>query len=206
MDENFEEGAEHSEEYEYQSVDVPKMFYSDATGERFLTCTMCGKELLQNDTPYLIEKAFKVHHDFNFTDTVFEYAICMHCHLKMQQHISKESKKRMAEFFSKNTDLMGRMLKFYKEDDFGVDSWLSKCIVKDTDRAGLREYQVSAQFVGDKMVFTEFPIMLSGEAVDELVQLLSPETLGEMDDFTDRFLGLPPEFKKALKDRDVVLV
>lgn len=206
MDENFEEEQEQQEEFEYQTNDIPGLFYSDATGERFLNCTMCGKDLLEKDTPYLVEKAFKVHRDFDFTDTVFEYAICMHCHLKMQQHISKESKKRMAEFFAKNTDLMSRMLGFYAGKDFSVDSWLSKCIVKDLDRNGLSEYQVSAQFVGDKMVFTEFPIMLSGQAVEELVQLLSPETLGEMDDFTDRFLGLPPEFKKALKDRDVVLV
>jgi hypothetical protein len=47
--------------------------------------------------------------------------------------------------------------------------------------------------------------MLSHEASNEIVELLSPATLDEYNRFVDDFFGLPPEFKKALKDSPVLM-
>ena len=47
--------------------------------------------------------------------------------------------------------------------------------------------------------------MISGEAADEVMQLLSNSTIDILNGFTDEFLGLPPEFKDLFKDKPMLV-
>jgi hypothetical protein len=48
-----------------QHIRIPRIFFSSDTGKPFSDCLMCGKFLLQNGTPYMIEKAIKQHPEVN---------------------------------------------------------------------------------------------------------------------------------------------
>lgn len=189
----------------YMLEEIPDIFKSDLTETYFEKCTICSVSLLDPPTNYIVEKAFKHHAKFNITDTVFEYAVCMDCYQKIHKQFSKSSKQRVEAYFRENTDLVGRKQHNFSEGKLGLENWLGNCAVKGTDKDTLGEYQIAAHFVGDKMLLHEFPILLSGEAVDEIQELLSPETRGEIDGLTDQFLGLPPEFKEALKKGDYII-
>lgn len=189
----------------FKWMDIPDIFRSDLTEKPFEHCTVCGDNVLSPPKNYIVEKAFKHHAKFNITDTVFEYAVCMKCHQKMHKQFSKSSKQRIEAYFRQNTDLTGRKVKNFEEGKLGLEHWLGHCVVKGTEKDTMGEYQIAAHFVGDQMMLNEFPILLSGPAVDEVQELLSPETRGEIDDFTDQFLGLPPEFKEALKKGDYIM-
>ena len=40
-------------------VDIPEQFYSDGDGKPFENCVVCGKNLMEDGTRYVIEKAMK---------------------------------------------------------------------------------------------------------------------------------------------------
>ncbi len=196
---------EQQEQQPLRTVEIPRAFFSDATDAPFVKCTMCERSLLDGKVPYIIEKAMKRHPEFNYTDTIFEYAICMHCHQRMMQAFSKESKENIAAYFQKHLE----MLAFGRGDNNGSDNWntyMGQCMVKGTSVDELREYQFAGHFIGNELILNEPPMLLSGAAVDEVQDLISDQTRGEIDDFTDKFLGLPPEFKLALKNGELVLV
>ena len=48
--------------------------------------------------------------------------------------------------------------------------------------------------------------MISGEAVDEIANLLSNKTLGEIDGFVGEFFPWPSGLKKSLRDRPVFVM
>ena len=63
-------------------------------------------------------------------------------------------------------------------------------MVKGTPRWKCEEHQIFGWFVDRDIVFNGLPYMLSSEVIDEVVQLLSPETLGALHDFSDKLFGL----------------
>ena len=71
---------------------IPEIFHSTGTGKPFSHCVSCNKELLNSDNPYIIEKAIRQYLEYKTTDTIFEYAMCMDCYMKIDQSLSDESK------------------------------------------------------------------------------------------------------------------
>ena len=201
----MEEGAEHHEEEASQFIPIPEIFYSDLTGKPMINCVSCDKDLLHSNEPYIIEKAFRHYSEYDINNTIFEYIMCMPCAQKVHDSMSKESRQKIEEFFSK-MDLLQRGQDLWEQYGNDFDSWTSKCLVNGSDRSEQEEFQLCAQCVGDKLVFSFLPYMLSFKASDEIASLLSQQTLDEYDRFIDDNFGLPPEFKKALKDNPVILV
>lgn len=205
-EDQHEEEAFEEELPEIQRCDIPKTFYSDADEKPFTHCTVCGCDLQTGEVPYMIEKAYKRHRKFNITDTIFEYAMCMPCYMQMANKLSQESKENMRKYVEEHLNPLERMQNFYHQQDFDPDSWLQHCMFTGADKNELDEYQVMGQFLGDQMLFTELPAMISYVAADEMMQLMSNKTLDELDDFTDTFLGLPPEWKELNPKRTPVLI
>ena len=188
-------------------VDIPKVFHSHATNTPFSKCMNCDCLLL--NTEYVIEKAIRRYKEFSSTDTIFEYAICMKCHEEFVSAYSASSLNNIQNYFLENahfdhkrTDLHERL----KEGYFNINEWISNCIIKGTHVDDLTEYQIGCQCIGNKMVVLNMPFMIGHEAMDEIAQLLSEKTRGEMDRFIDDFFGLPPELKKLLKDSGVLVM
>lgn len=199
---------EHSEDqmssFSTPFIPIPKIFYSDLTGQPLSNCVTCDRNLIEGNEPYVIEKAFRYYQEYDIHNTIFEYVMCIPCAQKMNAKMSKVSLGKIQDYFS-SLDMAGRRQSLIEKYGADLDGWIDECLIKKTKRANLEEYQICAQCIGDQLVFDVLPYMLSHEASNEIVELLSAETLEEYNRFVDDNFGLPPEFKKALKDSPVLV-
>ena len=184
---------------------IPKIFHSHDSESLFSNCLCCDAPLLDSGNEYVIEKAYTSYANFDVSDTVFEYAMCLECMVMLQNQMSRSSLQRVEAYFEQQVDLRERILASSTQD---VDIYdrLSHCMVKGTPITDLSEYQVFGLFRKDRMLLGPFPYMIGGEAMDEIAQLLSNETIGEIDGFMDTHFGLPPDLRKLLLDKPVVLI
>jgi len=212
-------------------ISIPESFYSEETDAPFETCLVCERPLLEPETEYLIEKAYRRYPEFEVQETIFEYALCIDCHEDVVDSFSESSQEQCEAYFSDSVDLERRAMRLLQknEDDADesrsdaeatdeeapriispshhdgdeappdLDAWLDGCVAHGTPKDELQEYQVLGHCVGESMVLTHMPLMLGGPAMDELMQLLSNETLDELGGFRDEYFGLPPEFDTRLQ-------
>jgi hypothetical protein len=68
------------------------------------------------------------------------------------------------------------------------------------------EYQVVAQFEGDKMLLTMPPMVIGSAAMGEMAALMSDKTTDEMNDFRNRFMGPSPEIEELLYGKKLLLL
>lgn len=185
-----------------QLHEIPKEFYSYATGAPFTNCIECDCDL--SDKEYFIEKAFRTYPGFKAKDVIFELAICAQCAERLRQTMSQDSMIKLAEYMQKNTNATTRMEMMQQYPD-NPEKWTDKCLVSGTLKEDATEYQVYAQCLGSHITIDLMPYMISGDILDEMSQLLSNKTLGEMDDFMGRHFG-PPSLAKELPNRRTVLI
>ena len=170
-------------------IPVPKEFWSFAEERPFDACSVCHKGLLEDGSLYLIEKAFKKR------EVIFEYAICIECHLKLREDLSRSSLRLIDHYFDEHVDLTKRrrdLLQNYQED---VQPWLSHCVITGQAAEDCDEYQIMTLCDGSDLLFTYIPCLISGTAIEAIQGLLSKQTRDRLDGFVDEFLGLPPEAK-----------
>ena len=108
-------------------IDIPERFFSDAEGKPFENCQVCGKYLLDDGTTYVVEKALKNYKEHDFYSTIFEYAICLECHMNIQQGMSAESMRNLQKYYMGSLADKGRHQMQINMKEFDLDSWLSKC-------------------------------------------------------------------------------
>lgn len=197
---------EEEELLETQFADIPKAFYSEATGQPFERCNVCEKDLRQPGTWYMVEKAVKRYPKYRHQDVIFEYAICERCQREMYEKLSTESRQRMAEFMEQRVQPSFRTLGLYAGKHFDLDSWLGHCAVTQQPMDELTEYQIMAPFNGSQMAFTAFPMMLSMNALDEMVALLSNQSLDVLNGFKDDITGMPPDLHELFKESRFVVM
>ncbi len=184
----------------FTKKDIPVLFYDTLNQQPFETCSICNKPLLLAQVDYLIEKAFRKNPLTGKMDIILEYAICWDCALETTSRYSKKSRHNLEMYFMKNVNLHERANQFQKMNfDEIWDTMLSQCAVKNLHISELDEYQIIGQFTGNKMSFEMPPYLLSGLAIDEMSDLLSNQTLDELDDFTGKYLTGPPEISNFIK-------
>lgn len=186
--------------------EMPKQFYSYASGEPFTHCISCNMDLLSSGTHYVIEKAIRKYKGYTAEDVVFEYAMCLSCAEKMRQELSKESLERINRYFEQHVDLEKRRKELLENKEFNPDSWTSKCLITGESVNDVEEYQIFAHCSGNGLMYSFMPYMISNKASDEIAVLLSDKTLDELDGFIDNHFGLPPGFKEPIKGRDLIFV
>jgi hypothetical protein len=184
---------------------IPPVFYTDATGEPFKNCVKCSKNVLEPGTRYMIEKALRYDRKNDITETLFEYAICSDCYEKVATNLSKDSMQRLTAYFAKSMDLSSR-IQWLMDGKTDVNEWLAKCAIKGKALQECDEYQVCCECEGNNLMLSHLPLMFSDTAIEEMQELLSPETKEELDRFRDEFLGIPPEWRELLKERPAVFV
>ncbi len=189
---------------ENQLLEIPKEFFSFSENAPFTNCLVCKKELIENSETYFIEKAIKKHIEFDTEDVIFEYAICMDCAMAMQKSFSKKSLLKILKYMSSNMKLGKRKERL--EGDESIDSRISECIIKATPKQELSEYQIAAQCIGNKIVISEFPYLISGEAMNEIADLISNQTLDQMNRFKNKFFTPPSELEDLFKDKKLMFV
>jgi len=185
-------------------IKIPSLFHSDLTQEPFRNCIHCNKDLLQPGTLYMIEKAFVQTQPHRTRSTLMEYAMCIDCWQEIKKTLSIESLERINAFFAKHVDMEKRLASLADKTDF--NDWLTECIVSGKPADGMKEFQVACQCDGQHMVLHHLPYMLSGVVADELMELLSAQTLGEMDDFKRKLTSPSPDFEELFNRKKVLPV
>ena len=163
---------------------IPKVFHSFELDALFKECLFCKTDLMEEGTNYLIEKAFKK------SEVIFEYAMCFDCRTKVQAELSKQSRKLIDNYFNEHLDLdehREEMLETYGHD---VAGWISHCLIKGTPVKECNEYQIYGLCVDRDIMLTGLPYALSGEAIDDIIQLLSSESLGVIEEFSMKLFDL----------------
>lgn len=190
---------------EQGKIEIPKEFYSFSTGARFDRCIECDKNLLEGEQEYFIEKAIKQYEGFSAHDVIFEYAICLACAERMRKSMSVESMKSIELYFSQNLDF-GRRMKLIQDNIDNPIAWMDECLLKGTQKNTINEYQIYAHCKGNHLDTSQMPYMVSGAALEEISSLLSNETLDELDGFSQKHFGPPPELANPTPFRRVVLI
>lgn len=188
--------------FDKHSIEIPNEFHQEKTGKMFSHCNSCGKELIENHTIYMIEKAYSKNISTQKMELVFEYAICMDCIQEVHSQISEESKKNMEKFFNGAAALEERNSELTKYELYETEIWLQNCIIKNKPIDELDEYQIYAMCYGDHMPFFYTPYMVSGNAMDDVLDILSNETLDVLNGFWDK-IDSPVEGEKIPKRRPV---
>jgi hypothetical protein len=124
----------------------------------------------------------------------------------MREMISSHSKQVIDNYFSQKTDLPKRRQLLLEEKGTNLEAWLNNCLIYHTPQSQLTEFQIYAHCDGPHLLFTYMPFMISGQAINEIAELLSAETKEVLDDFIDQHFGLPPEYRSLLKDRKMILI
>jgi len=191
------------EEYK---IDIPDRFYSDAEGKPFENCQMCGKFLLTEGTTYVVEKAIKNYKDYDVNSTIFEFAVCIDCHTKVQQGMSDESLANLHRYYQHIMAEKGNQPIVIDVRNFNLDDWLSKCFFKGHEIKEMNEYQLVAQFNGNKMLMNMPPMIIGEKAMEEMAELLSDKTIDEMNGFREKFLGPSPEIEELIYGKKLIMI
>ena len=185
---------------EEQLGPIPQEFYCFETKAPFQECKVCSKDLTLGDTDYFVEKAVRNYKDHKVSDVVYEYAMCIDCAQQMNSQMSEESLANIQQYFAGQPEFMGKMARYQQGEQPKSDA-LEKCAITNEPIGDLDEYMLYGHFRGGNMVQSSMPYLLSGKIMDEISQLLSNETLGEIDDFMGQHFGGPPELEELWKTR-----
>ncbi len=175
---------------------IPDIFYSTDSKEPFKECMICSTPLYEGAIDYIIEKAFRNYRGSNVRDVVYEFAMCHECMQKLYETYSEQSRKRLEEFLLNNTNLSSRRERLIEKEVFEINDWVGTCAVTGKPMDECETFQISGQFFGSLMAYTYIPWMISDEAADQMVALLSTETLGDIDDFYNKYIDLTSDFGK----------
>ena len=179
-------------------TEIPKVFWSDLSNQPFEHCIHCEKYLLEEDTEYLIEKAIQSTEKEGVYSTIFEYAICFDCADQMKAQLSESSIQNINRFYAEHVDMDARREQLIAHTENTERDWLKNCIVKHKPYQAGSEYQIYGQCSGKRFLYFDMPFMISGEAMEEMIELISDETMDELDRFKDDLISGPPEFKEIL--------
>ncbi len=187
-------------------IGIPQSFHSDGGGKVFEHCLVCGKYLLDGETSYVIEKAMKNYDGYEFSSTIYEYAICGNCHQELQKGMSEESVSNMQTYYQQLVASTGKQALMIDLRTFDVDKWLSKCFFTEKPVVEMKEYQLIGQFKGNKLLLNTPPMVIGEDVIDDMAGLLSDKTIDEMNGFKEQYLGPPPELEELIYGRKLIFL
>jgi hypothetical protein len=165
-------------------IPIPEIFWSFETGKPITSCKLCGCDLMQPGTNYLVEKAFKM------GETIFEHALCLDCYTECNQSMSEDSRLRIRDYFAERIDVDGRQEELLNAHGTNHEKWISHCMVKGFPVREVDEYQLYGFCIDKDLIFSGAPYVLCGDVIEEILELLSAETLGVMSDLSRKLFGI----------------
>lgn len=187
-------------------IPIPPIFYPEGSDKPFCNCKVCGKELIDSEEQYVIEKAYGQDIETGKRQVIFEFVYCFDCVQEIHQTLSVESRAKIAEYMQQNSDLERRDAELKKHELFDVDIWLHNCVVKNQSIDEVKEFQVYALCMGNDLLFHQAPYMICGDAVDDIMGLLSNKSLDILNDLMTDLTDLPPEFSELFKTRRPIFI
>jgi hypothetical protein len=161
---------------------IPAEFYSEYEERPFKACYRCGETLKDFEDGYQVGKVYRR------GETIFEYALCHPCHVRMMDEVSSESRERLEAFQAEHLQLnLGRQF----------------CAVCGISRADIpdQEYSLAGIFEGVALIHS---LTICGSCTEHMNSLLSQKTRDVWRDFiNENFPGVPAD---ALPDPNKILV
>ncbi len=186
------------------SVDIPEEFYSSKSNKPIDECILCGKELLTNFEPYIIEKAFKNDQITKKTELIFEYAMCSHCQQNTASELSKESLKNIKMYYELYVNFEERQAKLQETKNFQISDWLDKCIITGKPLSEYKEFQYGGMFLRNQLLLGNIPFAVGEKAINEMQELISKKTRDYLDGFKDKII--PPSVRDKVPDDFLILM
>ena len=168
---------------------IPPLFHSFESGDMFRTCIECERDL-DEKCDYVIEKAIRTYPGFEAKDVIFDYALCMNCALKIRESFSLKSREAMDQYFMEHASR--RVVIVNEKGEFDVDECVSSCMIKGTKASELTEYQIYAYCSGKELSSQLPPYMVSNDAIDDMLPLLSNETQDILNGFFNKHFSPDP--------------
>lgn len=172
---------------------IDERFKDSETGDFIDHCLVCSKELVVSESEYFIERIFRMLPTMEMVEPIFEYAMCKTCAENMRNDLSKESMKNIESYFLGNL----------QKNEFKA-SHTEHCLMTNKPIIESTEFSFHAHCKGDKMLESIFPYAISDKAMDEISELLSQETIDQLDDFKGKYFTGPPELAEILNPRRFV--
>lgn len=166
-------------------IPAPPEYHSFEHDGPFEHCAVCNRDLRDDGTQYLIEKAFRK------GETIFEYAMCLPCRMRLNCELSQQSLKLVEHYFDERVDLVARRRRLLDAHGHDHRAWISHCILSGEPILPGEEHQIYGQFDGPDLLFAYSPYAISGREIEGLMQCLSKKTRDRIDSFVDEVLGIP---------------
>ena len=165
-------------------IPVPEVFWSFETEKPIENCKLCNCDLMEVGTNYLIEKAFKK------GETIFEHALCLPCYTECNQSMSEDSRLKIRNYFAERVNMDERHKTFMEQHGTHHGKWISHCMVTGFPIREVDEYQLYGFCIDKDLIFSGAPYVLCGDVIEEILELLSAETLGVMTDLSQKLFGI----------------
>ena len=186
------------------SIPLPEEFFSSKNNKPIAYCVMCGRSLLNDNSPYLVEKAFQRNLSTNKFETVFEYALCSACQSKAASELSAESMKRIKMYYELYVDFNKRQEEFDKARNKNFSMLISNCIVTKKPVEEYNSYQIGGMCFRDKLLTGNLPFAVGEKAIDEIQELISKKTRDFLDHFKETII--PPGVTDKVPDDFLILI
>ena len=182
-------------------ISVPEILHSVQHEGPFDSCIVCQCNLLEENCLYIIEKVFKGDR------VICEYSICSQCRKQLTEDWSLESVAKIIQYWEEKTNMIDRQLKLLAKSKTSIEPWIEYCMFTGTPRHELETYSIIAKCQGPNMHFSwmPWPCMIGEPAIEEIMKLLSKKTKDAIDDFTETYLGLGPEFADVPNDFSMLI-
>ena len=109
----------------------------------------------------------------------------------MVGELSENSLKLIRNYYEEHVQLDKRRERINEEFEGSVLPWVTRCVFTDKPVVEMDEYQILGMCQGEDLVLCDLPHAISGEAVEQIINLLSDKTKGILDDFTGKHFGAP---------------
>ncbi len=172
---------------------IDARFRDSDTGELIANCLVCNKELVKSQSEYFVERIFRRLPKLGIVEPIFEYAMCSSCAETMRKQLSKDSLMKIEAYFMENLQVHAN-----------AHSNTENCLMTGNTIESSAEFSFHAHCKGDQMLQSIFPYAISNQAMEEISQLLSPETIDELDRFKGKYFNGPPELAEILNSRRFV--
>jgi len=186
------------------TTEIPDEFYSSKNNKPIESCVMCGKELLTDHEPYIIEKAFKNNEITKETELIFEYALCSQCQQNTASELSKESLNNIKMYYELYVNFEERQAELEDIEDFKLSEWINKCIITGKPLSKYKEFQYGGMFLRNQMLLGNLPFAVGEKAINEMQELISEKTRDFLDGFKDKII--PPEVRDKVPDDFLILM
>jgi hypothetical protein len=172
-------------------------FLNSDTGTPFDSCMVCQSNVQKSGDDYFIERILRrvVVEEQSLVEPLFEYAICQGCAETLRQEMSSDSMRAIQTFFEAHLPA--------EPTPEGTDR-LSHCLLTGKRIDSCTEFSYHAHCRGNHLIPSLFPYAISDEAMDQIAELLSEETLGFLDDFKGRYFTGPPAYRDLLNPKRLI--